>query len=216
MFTIGPCGYSMSTSFFTGVKVYEMLNVQKMNNNKINDDVGNVIETFAIDNDNKIMSMKLNFNVMKLFNENDSELIKFVSNDIFKHLVIDSKKFNNGSYMNNMNKDKLCCSCSGYINLISLNYNILNYVLDFLLYKLKTKPEIVFPQHELLSILSIILSELNTFISSSSSIQTSNTILSIITSIHSILNYLLLSKYKYNNSTLSTLINPLMQTLITY
>ena len=218
MFTIGPCGYSMSTSFFTGVKVYEMLNAQKMNN-KINDDVGNVIEMFAINNDSKIMSMKLNFNVMKLFNENDSELIKFVNNEIFKHLVIDLKKFNNESmllYMNNMNKNELCYSCSGYINLISLNYNILNYILDFLLYKLKIKPEIVFPQHELLSILSIILSELNMFISSSSQIQTSNTILSIITSVHSILNYLLLSKYKYNNSTLSTLINPLMQTLITY
>ena len=221
MFTIGPCGYSMSTSFFTGVKVYEMLNPQKMinNNNKISDDVANVIETFAINNDNK-MSMKLHFNIMKLFNENDNELMKFVSNEILKHLIIDSKKFNNGinisfplSHMNITNKDDVCSY--NYINLISLNYNILNYILDFLLYKLKIKPEVVFPQHELVSILSIISSELNTFITSSS-IQTSNTILSIITSVHSILNYLLLSKYKYDTSTLSTVINPLMQELITY
>ena len=210
MFTIGPCGYSMSTSFFTGLKVYEMLNPQKMNsNNKLNDDVESVIETFAINNDNKIMSMKLNFSIMKLFNDNDSELIKFVSNDILKHLVIDSTKFTNGTH-NDVLHSHNC------IALISLNYNILNYVLDFMLYKLKIKPDAALPHHELISILSTISAELNTFTTPSPTVQTSTTIVSIITSVHSVLNYLLLSKYKCDTSTLSALINPLMRRLIVY
>ena len=78
------------------------------------------------------------------------------------HLVLDIRKFINLENMNiNMNNkhtnNVYTNYANGNIELISLNYNILNYVLDYMLYNLKLNPKILLSQQDLLSILHFFL-----------------------------------------------------------
>ena len=225
IFTIGPCGYSMSTNFYTGVKVYESLlgNKEIVSGNNIKEDVMKVIDVFgneSFSNGSKRLSTKLGFNVMKLFNDKEKDLMCFVNDEIINHLVLDIRRFINFENMNiNMNNKHINNVYTNYANgnldLISLNYNILNYVLDYMLYNLKLNPKILLSQQDLLSILHIISMEFENFVSLSSN-NNSTLIISITTSIYSILNYLLISKFNFEGKNLISNINHLMNSLIIY
>ena len=216
LYTIGPFNYAMSSSFFTSLDTFSILK-----SNPLGIDFNVDINLYANSANSSYQHPKLAFSTLKeIFSDNINGAIAFITDNFAKKIVLDSHIFNTDVAMfQDKNKNSSFKSINknnneynSYTHYILFNYNIANYVFDYLLFLLKQNPSantMKMSPRDIIELCKIVTKEISFYLDKSDANDISNLILSMISLSYSMINYLILSRYDFETKDIE-IINDMM------
>ena len=207
IFSIGFANSFMSTYLFTGAKTYELISKQNVSTRNF--------ANYILDL-NKSEYPKMNFKFLQTYSLND--FIKFADDKILKKLQLDLNFYNlQGTEIKLGGVKKINSNDFNFYNqYIAYKYNILNYLVDHIIYLQKSGtqnfPTIMFQKHFLRFLIEIDR-DFPLFIFNSKRIEIDNSILSIINLIFSMISYLIVTEYEFKDDDIKCL-NSLIYSLL--